>query len=85
MLTDTAVSITFKATLASAIEGTFGVLTGSVAITSVRVTVTLVQIGAVDAITIITGVAVTEECSDFVDTRCIVVAVVSVLRALIEI
>ena len=85
MLTDTIVSITFIATLASAIEGSVGVLTSSVAITSVSVLVTLIHIGAVDAITIITGVAVAMECSDFVDTRCIVVAVVGDFRALIKI
>ena len=85
MLTYTTVSITLIATVASAIEGSFGVLTDSITITSVRLSVTLVKVGAVDAITVITRVAVTKKCSYLVDTRGIAMAGVSVFRALIEI
>ena len=76
-------SISLEATVTCAVERAFGVLTGSIVVTLMRIKSALIDVSTVRSIALIAWITRAVEGSHLVGTECIFVTIVSVHLALV--
>ena len=76
-------SISLEATVTCAVERAFGVLTGSIVVTIMRIKSALIDVSTVRSIALIAWITRAVEGSHLVGAECLLVTIVSVYLALV--
>ena len=76
-------SISLEATVTCAVERAFGVRTGSIVVTIMRIKSALIDVSTASSIALITWITCAVEGSNLVGTECILVTIVGVHLALV--